>query len=119
MLQILRLLAKALQAAQNLVLWCKRTAARVSNRAAALALVLTELQTAVLVPGQGVELRLVESLSNVLVLLAMVWLLLVWVGWLYSGAGAAGHGVATAGVGRVAVQWSWCCWPWCGYCWCG
>jgi hypothetical protein len=65
-------LAEALRGSQETVLWCKERAARAGDRAAALLPALQEMERAVLAPGQGVDVRLVESLSIMLVLLAKV-----------------------------------------------
>jgi hypothetical protein len=75
-LQAVTFLAQSLRCSQEAVLWCKERAARAGDRAAALVPALQELERAVLVPGQGVEARLVESISIMLVLLAKVWPLL-------------------------------------------
>jgi hypothetical protein len=74
-------LAQGLGCSHEAVLWCKERAARAGDRAAALVPALQELEQAVLVPGQGVEVRLVESVSIMLVLLAKVWGGVLWVGW--------------------------------------
>jgi hypothetical protein len=91
-LQVVTQLAQGLQCSQEAVLWCKERAARAGSRAAALVPALQELERAVLAPGQGVEIRLVESISIILVLLAKVCPLLV----------------PAVGVGGLAVPWSWC-----------
>jgi hypothetical protein len=65
-------LAQDLRGSRDAALWCKERAARVGHRAAALVPALQELERAVLAPGGGVEVRLVESLSVMLVLLAKV-----------------------------------------------
>jgi hypothetical protein len=93
-LQLVTQLAQGLQCSQEAVLWCKQRAARAGGRAAALVPALQELERAVLAPGQGVEVRLVESVSMMLVLLAKVCPLLV----------------PAVGVGGVALPWSWCRW---------
>jgi hypothetical protein len=77
-LQVVTLLAQGLQSSQEAVLWCKQRAARAGGRAAALVPALQELESAVLAPGQGVEVRLVESISIMLVLLAKVGLHHCW-----------------------------------------
>jgi hypothetical protein len=71
-LQAVAVLAQGLRGSQEAVLWCKERAARVGGRAAALVPALQELERAVLAPGRGVEVRLVESLSAMLLLLAKV-----------------------------------------------
>jgi hypothetical protein len=71
-LQAVTLLAQGLRDSREAVLWCKERAARTGDRAAALVPALQELERAVLAPGQGVEVRLVESISTMLVLLAKV-----------------------------------------------
>jgi hypothetical protein len=70
--QAVTVLAQGLRSSQEAVMWCKERAARVGDRAAALVPALEELEWAVLAPGRGVEVRLVESLSIMLVLLAKV-----------------------------------------------
>jgi hypothetical protein len=77
-LQAVMRLAQGLRCSREAVLWCKERAARAGDRAAALVPALQELERAVLAPGQGVEVRLMESISIMLVQLAKVWLLLVW-----------------------------------------
>jgi hypothetical protein len=72
------MLAQGLQSSKEAVLWCKERAARAGNRAAALVPALQELEREVLAPGQRVEVRLVESVSITLVMLAKVWLLHCW-----------------------------------------
>jgi hypothetical protein len=74
------LLAQGLQSSPEAVLWCMKRAARAGNRAAVMVPALLELERAVLAPGQGVEVRLVESVSVTLVLLAKVCALFLWVG---------------------------------------
>jgi hypothetical protein len=71
-LQAVTLLALSLRDSREAVLWCKQRAARAGDRAAALVPALQELQRAVLAPGHGVEMRLVESIIIMLVLLAKV-----------------------------------------------
>jgi hypothetical protein len=71
------MLAQALRSSQEAVMWCKGRAERAGDRAAALVPALQELERMVLGPGQGMEVRLVESLSIMLVLLAKVCLLQV------------------------------------------
>jgi hypothetical protein len=71
-LQAVLQLAGALRGGQDAVLWCKERAARAGDRAAALVPALQELERVVLAPGQGLEVRLVESVSIALVLLAKV-----------------------------------------------
>jgi hypothetical protein len=77
-LQAVTQLAQGLQYSQEAVLWCKQRAARAGARAAALVPALQELERAVLAPGQGVEVRLVKSISIMLVLLAKVGLHHCW-----------------------------------------
>jgi hypothetical protein len=71
-LQAVTRMANALRGSQEAALWCKERAARAGDRAAALVPALLELERAVLAPGQGVDVRLVESLSVMLLLLAKV-----------------------------------------------
>jgi hypothetical protein len=66
------MLAQGLTGSQEAALWCKERAARVGERASGLVPALQELEQAVLAPEQAVEVRLVESLSIMLVLLAKV-----------------------------------------------
>jgi hypothetical protein len=70
--QAVTLLAQGLRGSREAVLWCKERAARAGDRVAALVPALQELERAVLAPGQGVEVRLVESVSITLVMLAKV-----------------------------------------------
>jgi hypothetical protein len=71
--QAVTLLAQGLRGSREAVLWCKERAARAGDRVAALVPALQELERlAVLAPGQGVEVRLVESVSIMLVILAKV-----------------------------------------------
>jgi hypothetical protein len=72
LLQAVAVLAQGLHSSKEAVLWCKERAARAGGRVAALGPALEELERAVLAPGRGVEVRLVESLSIMLVLLAKV-----------------------------------------------
>jgi hypothetical protein len=76
-LQAVMGLAQGLGSSREALLWCKERAARAGDRAAALVPALQELERAVLAPGQGVEVQLVESVSIMLVLLAKVRPLLV------------------------------------------
>jgi hypothetical protein len=71
-LQAVMEFAKGLRQTQEAVVWCKERTARIGHRADALVPALQELKRAVFSPEQDVELRLVESLSVTLVLLAKV-----------------------------------------------
>jgi hypothetical protein len=71
--QAVTLLAQALRDSRETVLWCKETAARAGDRAAALVPALQALERAAeLAPGQGVDVHLVESICVTLVMLAKV-----------------------------------------------
>jgi hypothetical protein len=71
-LQAVTRLAQSLRGSREAVLWCKESAATAVDRVAALMPALQELERAVLMPGQGLEVRLVESISLTLVMLAKV-----------------------------------------------
>jgi hypothetical protein len=71
-LQAVTQLARCLRGNEEAVLWCKERVARAEDRAAALVPALLELERAVLAPGHGVDVRLVESLSATMLLLAKV-----------------------------------------------
>jgi hypothetical protein len=76
-LQAVALLAHGLNDSWQAVMCCQERARRVGQRASALVPALQELERVLRVPGHGVELRTVQSLSCMLVLLAKVSLLLL------------------------------------------
>jgi hypothetical protein len=74
-LQAVALLAHGLNNSWQAVMCCQERTRRVGQRASALVPALQELERVLRVPGHGVELRTVQSLSSMLVLLAKVSLL--------------------------------------------